>query len=328
MDAFDRWWFPAIDPTRLAVIRVLTGVFSLWYISRSGLWLKPFARKSADLFDPIGVTTLLDGPLASDVVVGLGLATVVTGVMFTIGLWWRVAGPLFAALLLFTVTYKNSWGMIFHTENTWVIHVLILGCTSSADRLAVDPWIRRRFRAPVLHLLGFAPGSAEPHWRFGWSIRMLQLAVTLPYVVSALAKVRGPSGWGWMLGENLRDQVGMNGIWYAMTKGHAEAITYHIYDYVWPWTVMAVLTLVVEFGAPLAMLHRRIGYAFVATVLGLHYGIFIVMGIGFKYQVTGVAYLCFFQWERFPGWLASIRGREKGNIGPSFQVQADPRVTT
>ena len=74
---------------------------------------------------------------------------------------------------------------------------------------------------------------------------------------------------------------------------------------------MAVLTLVVEFGAPLAMLHRRIGYAFVATVLGLHYGIFIfiVMGIGFKYQLSGVAFLCFFQWERFPGWLASIRGR-------------------
>ena len=46
---FDRLWFPAIDPTRLAVIRILTGVFSLWYLCRRGLWLKPIFHKSADL---------------------------------------------------------------------------------------------------------------------------------------------------------------------------------------------------------------------------------------------------------------------------------------
>lgn len=306
---FDRWWFPVIDPTRLAVIRVFTGVFSLWYLCRRGLWLKPFFRKSADLWDPIGLTTLLAGPLETDVVIGLGYATVVTGVMFTIGLWWRVVGPLFGVLLLFSVTYRNSWGMLFHTENTWVIHVLILGFTASADRLAVDPWIRQRFGAPILGLLGFVSGSPAPHWRYGWPVKMLQLTVTLPYVVAAFAKVRGPAGWDWMYGENLRDQVGMNGIWYAMTQGRAEAITYYIYDYDWPWVGMALLTLVVEFGAPLALVHRRIGYAFVAIVLGLHYGIWIVMGIGFKYQVTGAAFVCFLEWERLGGWVASIRAR-------------------
>ena len=72
---------------------------------------------------------------------------------------------------------------------------------------------------------------------------------------------------------------------------------------------LALLTLVVEFGAPLALLHRRLGYAFVAIVLGLHYGIWVVMGIGFKYQVTGVAFACFFEWERLSGWLESARVR-------------------
>jgi uncharacterized membrane protein YphA (DoxX/SURF4 family) len=304
VEVLDRWWFPIVSPTRLAVIRILTGAFAVWYISRRGQWLDPFEGKSEDLFVPIGLTTLLDGPLPAPTVEVLGVLTMVFGVLFVLGFWWRVSGPAFAALLMFTFTYKNSWGMLFHTENMLAIHILVLGCMPSATTLALDPLIRKKWSSPLLGWLGFSPGSSAAHWKVGSAIRMLQLGTTLPYVVAGFAKVLGAAGWGWAAGTNLREQVAMNGIWYAMTTRKVEAITFYIYDFDWPWTFMAVVTLVAEFGAPLAMLHRRIGYVFVAMVLGLHWGIDILMGIGFKYQMCGLAFACFFEWERLGRWVS------------------------
>jgi hypothetical protein len=309
----DRWWFPAVSPTRLAVIRIFTGLFSVWYISRRGQWLDPFESKSPDLFDHLGLTTLLDGPLMPGTVETLGVLTMVTGVLFVLGLWWRVAGPAFALLLLFTMTYKNSWGMLFHSENMMIRHVLVLGFMPSSGTLALDPLIRRKFQSPVLGWLGFAPGTLQPHWQVGSAIRMLQMVTTFPYVVAGFAKVLGPAGWSWALGGNLRDQVGMNGIWYAMTTGRAQDITYQVYDWDWPWTFMAIVTLVVEFGAPIAMFHRRLGYAFVAIVLGLHWGIDFLMGIAFKYQMYAVAFVCFVEWERLLGWCGAVVRRIRGS---------------
>ena len=313
----DRWWFPVVSPTRLAVIRILTGIFSVWYISRRGQWLDPFERKEADLFDPIGLATLLDGPLPPNTVEFLGIATTVLGVMFILGLWWRLVGPAFAALFMFTLTYKNSWGMLFHTENMLALHVLVLGCMPSANVFALDPWIRKKWSTPLLGWLGFVRGTTEAHWKIGSAIRMLQLGTTLPYVVAGGAKIMGPAGWGWAIGSNLRDQVAMNGIWYAMTTRKVREITYYIYDYDWPWTVLAVVTLIVEFGAPLAMLHRRLGYFFIITVLGLHWGIDILMAIAFKYQMCGLAFACFIEWERVLGWVSRKLEPLRGRIGPA-----------
>jgi len=45
---------------------------------------------------------------------------------FVLGWRHRVSGPLFAALLLWTISYRNSWSMVFHSDNVLVLHAAAL----------------------------------------------------------------------------------------------------------------------------------------------------------------------------------------------------------
>ncbi len=54
---------------------------------------------------------------------------------------WGLRGALvlFALALLWVLTYRNSFGMIFHTENLTVAHVLVLGASRAAAFVALVP---------------------------------------------------------------------------------------------------------------------------------------------------------------------------------------------
>lgn len=109
----------------------------------------------------------------------------------------------------------------------------------------------------------------------------MQLVATLPYVVAGIAKVRGKAGWEWALGGILRDQVTMNGVYYEMLEGGAKEITFHVYDWDAMFLVLAVVTLIVEFAAPLVILHRWLGYLYIVAIMSMHWGILVIMGISF-----------------------------------------------
>jgi len=284
-------------PVRLAVVRILTGLFALWYICKYDRWLSEFEGLSARVFAPIGLTSHLHAPLPDATVMALGIATTVAGVLFTLGLLWRLSGPAFALLLLYTMTYRNSWSMVFHHENMLVLHVLILGFLPAAGVLAIDPWLRRRW--PRLGWMGATPAlDPQPRWQIGWGLKLLQIGATVPYVVAGVAKVNGKAGWAWALGDNLRDQVLMNGIYYELLMGGAKAITAVSIHWTWAWVLLAAGTLVLEFGAPLALLGGRWAVGVVVGLIGLHWGILWIMGIHFDYQLFGVAFACFVPWER------------------------------
>ena len=58
--------------------------------------------------------------------------------------------------------------------------------------------------------------------------------------------------------------------------------------------MLAIVTLIVELGAPLSLVNRRVGQLFALSAWAMHVGIRIVMGIKFKYNVSGVSYLPYF----------------------------------
>jgi hypothetical protein len=64
------------------------------------------------------------------------------------------------------------------------------------------------------------------------------------------------------------------------------------------FTAMAIGSLAVELGAPLALIDRRLGRLWAVTTLGLHWGILAVMGVKFRYQLAGVAFAPWFDVER------------------------------
>src|SRR5262245_29140008 len=129
--AVSRFYAP-LGPARLATLRVLTGAFAVIYFSVRAPVMASFASFRATQFEPVGLAELLRAPLPGGAVLGLYLAAIGVGVAFTLGAYFRVTGPAFALLALWVTSYRNSWGMVFHTDNLLVVHLGVLALSDAA----------------------------------------------------------------------------------------------------------------------------------------------------------------------------------------------------
>jgi hypothetical protein len=281
----DELWRAPAPAERLAAVRIVVGGFALLYlVARLPYWLS-HAHFDAHVFKPVGVVKLLDAPLPPLAVQLLTVATVLLAIPFALGWRFRVTGPAFAALLLWTLSYRNAWGMIFHTENLLVMHVLVLGITRAADAWSLDA---RRAAAPV---------SAGPDARYGWPLRLLCAIVVASYVIAGVAKLQN-AGLGWIWGDELRNHVAADNLRKLLLGDVSSPLAPLVLDQAWMFRILALLSLVIELGAPLALLGGRIAAGWAILAYGFHLGVVALMMIFFPYQVLGVAYLPFFRAER------------------------------
>jgi hypothetical protein len=249
------------------------------------------AHTDPKMWDPVGVTTLLAGPVDPGVFAWIHDATVVAAVLFALGAAWRITGPLCAAMLLFVWTYRVSWQMIYHVHHLTMLHVLVLGAAPAAARaLSVDAWwAKRRGRPPP-----------APSWEFGWPIRLLSIVTVTTYCLAGIAKVR-VAGFAWADGHNLLHQVAYDGL-YKAVLAHPSDEPYPLirlaFEHPWIMPPLAFLALGLEIGAPLALVHRRVGYVWSALTFGMHWGIHAFMNLVFPYNLFGIAFLSFFEVER------------------------------
>lgn len=300
------FWFEALPASRLALLRIAIGGYTLLYLVQGLDMLVAIGRTHESLFDPAGVAAFLNGPLPVDVFAAIVMATIVANVAFVLG--WRhgVTGPVFALLLLVTLCYRNSWSTFYHSDNLLVLHTLVLGLAPSADAFSLDA--RRR---------GSAAGGVSANWRYGWPVKLICAVTVLAYFLAGVAKVSGPLGWSWAGGESLRAQVAVD----ALRKevlGAEGALLSLPFDALPLFMMMGIFTLVFELGAPLALLGRRLSYVWALGAWTMHWGIFFVMGITFEYPLWGLAFLCFLPCERILARLGGAclaAGSKAGRFG-------------
>lgn len=313
----DGFCFPAAPPARLAVLRIVIGAFALYLTAdHFSSWVKT-GETSATLFEPVGVVAVLSAPLPPAVFQGMIVGCLVLNAAFVLGWRFRVTGPAFAVVLLWVLTYRNSWSMIYHSANLVVLHVLILGAAPAADALALDAWRRRR--AARATMPSAEPDGEDPagDWRYGWPIRLICAVTAATYVLSGVAKVAGPLGWSWATADGLRSQIAADAIRKEVLGDASSALFYTLYKESWLFAVLAVGSLAAELGAPLALLHRRLGQAWAVAAFAMHWGIFAVMGITFRYQLSGVGFVSFFQPERGANWLSRRIARPRRAAVPT-----------
>lgn len=284
------WWLQPMPAQRLAGVRIACGFYALWYLLPRRDMFHDIWRNDPNLFDPVGIAHLLPTIVSPPIMDAVYWIAILSGILFTVGFKHRISGPLFGISLFALLCYRNSWSMIFHMHNALVIHGLILGFTRSADAWSLDSYLRRRRESQL----------PAPSWRYGWPI-MLVCAVTLSaYFLAGVAKVLGPEGFAWATGESLRAQVAVNAIRYDILLGDSAALFKTLYDYTWLFWGMGILTFVLELGAPVALANRRIGIIWCVLTLGMHWGIYFIMGIKFRYQMSGLTFASFFDLERIP----------------------------
>lgn len=282
--AFERWWHAPAPARRLAMLRILVGGYALGYLLVRFGHLVGVSEMSAQQWKPVGPVSLLDAPLPAAVVVALAGLAVLAGVAFVAGLRFRVTGPLFAAALLWVTSYRNSWGMIFHTENLLVLHVLVLALSPAADALALDA----RGRPPV---------DDVPRARYGWAIRLLCMVTVTTYFIAGWSKLHA-SGLSWVTSDTLRMYVAYDNLRKVELGDSYSWLGTMLAQHGWLFPPLAAVSLLAEVGAPLALVHPRVGRWWSALAWSFHMGVVVMMAIVFHYPLAGVGYASFFPVER------------------------------
>lgn len=278
----DRWWYAPAPAARLGALRIGVGGFALGYLFLRWPNLISYAEFDERRFVPIGVVNVLGEPLAADLVRLLVVAAIVSGVAFVAGWKYRFSGPLFAVLLLWVTTYRQSFGQIFHTENLMVLHVIVLALAPAAHALSLDSRGRDR--------------PADSGW-YGWGVQLMCLATVLTYFISGETKLRN-AGLDWVTTDSLRNYVAYDNLRKIELGDVHSPFAAFFLDQGWLFKPLAAFTLCVELGAPLALLHRSAARVWVACAWGFHAGILTLMAIVFPYPLLGAAFLPFFPLER------------------------------
>ncbi len=286
MNALDRRFYAAIPAERLGVLRLLIGAFATLYLAVRFTSFTSLSRFSAHEFDPVGPLFWMPEPLPRVLLFAFTAATLLLGVAFSLGFRFRVSGPAFAIAFLLLTSYRSSFGMKFHTENLVCLHALVLGFSAAADAVSFD-----------------ARGKPRPsaHGRYGWAVRTLGLLTVVTYVLAGVAKLR-LGGDGWFSGEVLEAQIAYDNLRKIELGSLHSPLGVALLSVPALFTVLAWLTLLVELGAPAALLGGRWALVWSVFAWGFHASVLVTMMIAFAYPLSAVPYLAFFRAER---WLAT-----------------------
>lgn len=298
---WDTWFYAAVPAERLALVRICIGIYALIYLVSRASHLNAPLRYPASSFSPIGIVHLIDQPLPSHWVYALFGSAVLTGALFTLGIAYRLVAPLFALLLLWVLSYRHSWGMIFHTDNLLWLHVALLALAPAADVYVRGEPASGSLSRPR------EPGS------YGWALRAMCLVTVASYVVAGVAKL-SITGWSWAGGDTLREQIAYD----ALRKIELGSIHSPFGPWLlpqrWLFAPLSTFSLAVELLAPVALFGGRLATTWCISAWLFHLGVLVLMAIAFAYPLSGCAFLAFFPVER---GFSALQERFRAGHGPA-----------
>jgi vitamin K-dependent gamma-carboxylase-like protein len=301
------WYCPPTPVARLRLLRFVIGAYALVYLISRGVHLNAVVSYPAAAFRPVGIVRVLTEPLLPGAVYGTYAAAVLAAGLFTAGVAYRVAAPIFSLLLLWVTSYRHSFGMIFHTDNLLVLHVPLLAFASAG-------------RAPRA-----AAPSLEPDMVRSWVPRAMCLVTVAAYVVAGVAKLTH-TGWSWAGGEPLREQIAYDALRKIELGSTYSPLGPWLLGQAWLFAPLSAFSLATELLAPLALLGVRAAVVWCACAWLFHAGVLALMAIAFPYPLSGCAFAAFFPLERF---LQALERRlRRGSSREAPPVRAAPPART
>jgi hypothetical protein len=291
-----RSWFDPVPARRLAIVRALVfGYAGAWLVVRFG-YLLDVAELPSRRYESVGVLRWAPRP-STTVVVALAIVTLVACVTAAAGRRVRIAAPVGAVGMLLLATFTSSHGQVFHTEHLVVLHLIVLAIGS-----LVEPIPERGGRTS------------------GWPLSMMTAVLALTYVLAGVAKLRW-SGVAWVTGDVLQSWIAVDNLRKVLVDDVHSPIGGWMSTVGWIWAPIAVLTLVVELGAPIVFVSWRLRMWWLVAAWAFHVGVLALMAISFPYQLLGFAYVCALPVERLVDRITAAVG-----IRPR-RVAADGRVS-
>ena len=301
MSRLARWWFAPAPAERLAALRIAIGGFAVIWVAARLPEVLAVARLPASDFAPVGVIRVLAGPLPPIAVAAIAVATVGLLAAFTAGLGYRVTAPLAALGLLWTLSYRSAWGMVFHTDNLLVLHVIALAAAPAADA-----WTLRRGAPPT-----------PPAAGYGWAIKLLAVITCATYLLAGIAKLR-ITGLAWVGGAQLQNQIATDNLRKALLGASVAPLARFLAAHPEGLVGFSILSLGLELGAPLALLGGRVARLWAWGAWGFHVGVVLAMNVWFPYPLVGLAFLPLLDAEHVVAWPVRrwrARGMRRARAG-------------
>jgi hypothetical protein len=298
------WWFAPVPARRVEICRALTfGYAAIWLIVRAR-----YVWDVADLpprrYEPVGVMEWFGSPPSRPAVMCVWATGFVCSLVAAAGRAVRLTTPLAALSFLWIATLTSSFGQVFHTEHLVVLHLLVLAIAT-----VLEPGDR-----------GPTPSGTL---RSGWPLNLMMSMVAVTYVAAGVAKLRF-SGGDWLSGEVLRSWVAADNLRKVLLDDPASTLGGWLAGVAWVWAPIAAFTLLVELGAPVALVRGRARWAWLGAAWLFHVGIFALMAISFPYQLSGAASAAFLPLERIEARL-----RQRGKSGtPRSRWSSMPRASS
>jgi predicted DCC family thiol-disulfide oxidoreductase YuxK len=172
-----------------------------------------------------------------------------------------------------------------------VLHAIILGLVASADAWSMDAWLKKQR----------GRSKAESGWQYGWPIKLICTVTLAAYFLAGIAKLAGELALEWANGSAMRAQIAVDALRKQVLGADTPPLFDWLYDHAWLFFLMGVLTFFLELGAPLVLIRKRLTWIWVVLTWMMHWGIYLIMGISFRYQMTGLIFLSFFDVEKL--WI-------------------------
>ncbi|HEY4241251.1 MAG TPA: HTTM domain-containing protein [Kofleriaceae bacterium] len=299
LKAFTDWFFAPAPAERLAVVRACVAGFGcFWVTSR----LQEIASVATyPTLHPVGVVKLLHAPLPPALVMVIAAITSAALLAMTLGAGYRISGPLAAIGTLWTLSYRNSFGMVFHTENLLVLHLLALAFAPAADAWSIDA---RRAR----------PAAGEAG--HGWALKLMVMLLAGAYLLAGIAKLR-ISGAAWLDGEALRNQIAFDNVRKAVYGSSVAPFATLLLDHP---AIMGAFTwgsMCIELGGPILVVGgrwRAVRWLWSGAAWSFHVGVVLLMNIWFPYPLSGVAFVPLFEVERPVLWLIARKNELRAKL--------------
>ena len=277
---WDWYWFTPAPTVNLALARILTVAAHLFWLFPSLDEQLVRLESSPHFIHPQLLIRAVAAVFPREVWFTPRTITIVwwsikaLGLLSLVGLFTRVAMPLFALGSWFLVAHRFSYGDVHHSEAMFALFLLSLSLSPCSEDLSLDAWRARRAGRPPL--------VSSPLAR--WPFALGHLLLAMAYFSTGLTKMVF-GGLQWMNGYTLQSRTLQDalsrdiplGIWVA--EQHTLSV------------LLSVGTVIFELGFVVSLFLPRWRTAFFAAALAFHVGLHMVGGHGFFGHMTVVLIL-------------------------------------
>lgn len=294
---WDRFWFTAVDPATLSLIRVCAGAMLLYTHAVWTINLEDFFSADGWLM-PDAVHAFHRGMYTWSYFWWLKtpgqlwaahIAALIIFFLLTLGLFSRVVAPLAA---IATLSYiQRVPGALFGLDQINGLLALYLCVGPCGARYSLDAWLRKRRAGGALQV--------EPSVTANIAIRLIQLHMCIIYLFAGTSKLMGPTWWDG------------SAMWFALGNYEYQSLDMTWLSN-WPRTisVLSHVTIFWEISYCMLIWSRRWRPVMLILAVPLHMGIAVCLGMVTFGLVMLIGNLAF-----IPPWLVRRVLEGQGRAG-------------